>query len=284
MMSSDPFVLLGLDRATATDADVRRAYAERLKVTRPEDDRAGFMALRAAFEQARERVRQREQYGDDDPYEEEDAAADLSGDDEVTPAFDVLEIEPDAADVEAEDYSDPINRTMRALVDALTGAPFGPSVVRVMAIVEADEVAGIEDYQALQWQVRQLLCDRTGYYLEPQEMRTPDWLTLDVFDALDGYFGWTRQPALQPWVRGLNDWLVRVRNRIELKSLPLEERERLERERKRSQPAAERKAWAGQEQDPWETPTQGGRNPGIFWMIFAVIILLSQVVRALTAG
>jgi len=69
-MSSDPFELLGLNPRTATDADVRRAYAERLKVTRPEDDRAGFVALRQAFEQARERVRWR---GDD--FEDEDEAA-----------------------------------------------------------------------------------------------------------------------------------------------------------------------------------------------------------------
>jgi len=73
-MSSDPFKLLGLDRKTATDADVRRAYAERLKITRPEDDRDGFMALRTAFEQARNQVRWRDQYGDDDDDEEEDYA------------------------------------------------------------------------------------------------------------------------------------------------------------------------------------------------------------------
>jgi hypothetical protein len=50
---TDPFRALGLTRKTATEANVKAAYARLLKVTRPEDDRAAFMALRQAFESAR---------------------------------------------------------------------------------------------------------------------------------------------------------------------------------------------------------------------------------------
>lgn len=50
---TDPFKLLGLKRATATEAEVKAAYAALLKTTRPEDDRAAFMALRDAFTNAR---------------------------------------------------------------------------------------------------------------------------------------------------------------------------------------------------------------------------------------
>ncbi|WP_299729539.1 hypothetical protein [uncultured Tateyamaria sp.] len=50
---TDPFKLLGLNRATATEAEVKTAYAALLKTTRPEDDRAAFMALREAFTNAR---------------------------------------------------------------------------------------------------------------------------------------------------------------------------------------------------------------------------------------
>ena len=52
MSSGDPFAVLGLSR----DADaraVKRAYAARLKATRPDEDPEGFVALRAAFERAR---------------------------------------------------------------------------------------------------------------------------------------------------------------------------------------------------------------------------------------
>lgn len=50
---TDPFIVLGLERAKATELDVKNAYAALLKVTRPEDDRAAFMALREAFTAAR---------------------------------------------------------------------------------------------------------------------------------------------------------------------------------------------------------------------------------------
>ncbi|MEQ9507023.1 MAG: hypothetical protein RLO80_12230 [Hyphomonas sp.] len=275
-MSSDPFDLLGLDRATASDADVRRAYAERLKRTRPEDDRAGFMALREAFERARRAVRWRDEYGGDDPYkdydeDEEDGEAEPEAERAVE-----IDVRSEPED-EPEDFEEPVGRAMMALIDALTGAPFGPSTARVMAIVEADDVAGIEDYQTLQWQVRQLLCDRTGYHLQPQELRVPDWLRLDVFDALDGYFGWTRQPVTEAWVRSLNDWLVRVRKVIVLQSLPLKERERLDREAQRSLRAGDLLGPQGEAAD-----SQG--KGGTFWLVLAVVILVSQVVRALTAG
>ncbi|MFN7179791.1 hypothetical protein [Hyphomonas sp.] len=242
-MSSDPFRLLGLDRKSATEADVRRAYAERLKLTRPEDDRAGFMALRAAFEQARSEARWREQYGDapDEEAWEEDAEEEvLSASYAVQENFLVEEPAPELVTApdhvdppeedseEEEDYDIAVNRAMAALVDVLTGGPFGVPVKRVMAIVEADEVSGIEDYQTLQWRVRDFLCDRTGFNLDPPELRRPDWLTLDLFDTLDGYFGWTRQPVTQVWVRKMNDWLVRVRRQIAVESLPMEERKKAE--------------------------------------------------------
>ena len=51
-MSSYPWSVLGLE-PTADERVIRRAYAARLKATNPEDDPAGFMALREAFEEAR---------------------------------------------------------------------------------------------------------------------------------------------------------------------------------------------------------------------------------------
>lgn len=57
MSSTDRFRALGLSRASATEADVKAAYAWLLKVTRPEDDGAAFMALRQVFDTARAAVR-----------------------------------------------------------------------------------------------------------------------------------------------------------------------------------------------------------------------------------
>ncbi|MAK61399.1 MAG: hypothetical protein CMK09_10500 [Ponticaulis sp.] len=79
MSSSDPFQYFELDRKTATQSDVKRAYAKRLKTTRPEDDPAAFMTLRSKLDSALQQVKWREQnealtpdYEDEDFETEED--------------------------------------------------------------------------------------------------------------------------------------------------------------------------------------------------------------------
>ena len=140
-----------------------------------------------------------------------------------------------------------------------------------MAVLDHSDVSGIEEYQAMQWRVRQLLCDRTGYFAEPKDMRRPGWLTLDVFDALDTYYGWTRQPTTHGYVRGMNDWLVRLRREISLDG----------------QPPGARRAAALQDVkaelfDDDTTPQERGRSGGgggNVWLWIGAGILISQVVR-----
>ncbi len=266
-MSSDPFVLLGLDRATATHADVRQAYAQRLKVTRPEEDRAGFMALRSAFERARNEVRWREEYGEDGDTDEDenDGAASAASAFPVgavaigdVPLAEILERAPEALPetklahdeirpYEEDEPSDtegmpddetggshdddaftpeeitawqPINAALDRLTDVLTATGAPPPVKAVLAIIDGDEISSIDQYQSMQQQVRLLICNRTNFFDSDAGMRLPDWLSLDVYDALDTYYGWSRETTTSSYVKGMNDWLVRVRRAIELDAAP----------------------------------------------------------------
>lgn len=67
---------LELDPKTATERDVKRAYAKKLKTTRPDKDPEGFQKLRQSYEWALSELRWREAGYDDDPdWEESDDAA-----------------------------------------------------------------------------------------------------------------------------------------------------------------------------------------------------------------
>lgn len=312
-MYSDPFALLGLDPNTATDADVRKAYAARLKVTRPEDDREGFMALRAAFEDARSEVRARELYGPDIDDEDQDEEQEREQE-EVTvtemPASDapaVIEapdIPPEAPylsepevetgansadeetfdDEDDDDYFTEADRHLDAAMAALQAAlqdPWGAkSGERALAIVEAPEVSGIDEYQALQWRVRDWLCNETGYFADPQNLAAPAWLSLAELEALDTYFGWTAQPSRQAWIRDKNDWMLRLKEQVAWNALPEKVRKQREKEKQRGngQTGAPQPGQQGYLQDKTAQNKKGG---GMFWFWVGFGILAINILRAL---
>ena len=283
-MSSDPFALLGLDRKTATEADIRKAYAERLKVTRPEDDRLAFMALREAFERARQEARWREQYAaEEDEYEDEVVSAPaavsqpIASDEDPqssTPELVVFAEFPgadeDQDEVEEDDYvptdfDKRIDAAMQKLQQVLT-SPWGPPGRAELAAVFAQpELEGIDEYRALQWTVRNFLCHATGYYSETQEVVLPPWLTLQVFDDLDAQFGWVRQPSSHPAERHLNAWLRQVREKISWHATPYEDRVKMEREKLLNRPAPPKI------KDKFLSSTA--------WLFIAVLILFQVVMR-----
>ena len=56
MSLTDAFKILGIKEKGATTASVKKAYSVKLKITRPDDDPEGFMALREAYNIAKNRV------------------------------------------------------------------------------------------------------------------------------------------------------------------------------------------------------------------------------------
>ncbi|MBY9067255.1 hypothetical protein K1X12_10115 [Hyphomonas sp. WL0036] len=318
-MYSDPFAVLGLDPNTATDADVRKAYAARLKVTRPEDDREGFIALRAAFEDARSEVRARERYGnhfDEDDEEDEDGAvqteaaltegfaADVpAGRDDPGNAFEATAFAPPQVDTSAgsadseafddqdshdDDYLTETDRNLNAAMAALQAAlqdPWGAkSGERVLAIVEAPEVSGIDEYQALQWRVRDWLCEETGYFADPRKLTTPAWLSLAELEALDAYFGWTAQPSRQVWIRERNDWIGELKERLRWESLPFEVRKQRELDKLlgKGPPPDRTPVHISKGHSRWDKePKREKKRSGMFWFWVGFGILAFNILRAL---
>ncbi|MGH6949653.1 MAG: TonB family protein [Vitreimonas sp.] len=77
-MTADIWRHLGIPQ-TDSEPDIRRAYAERLKTTHPEDDPEGFKRLRSAYERALQQIRWRARYAAAD----DEAEAQDWDDDEV---------------------------------------------------------------------------------------------------------------------------------------------------------------------------------------------------------
>lgn len=243
--SPNPFHYFGLDSKTATERDVKKVYAEKLKTIRPEDDREGFMTLRSCFESARQEIRWREE---DAAYEAAEMAEsppqetgpeaeafsqtqaerapeppkeqfnpvihdqwhDLSApahDDPVPP----VELAPPPPD-----QPDPVEMALAAIA-ALTNSPFaGSSFSPWQAILDRDELQTIDNYQIFSDRLRTFICEETGLYDEVEDgtsgplMRFPPWLTVTVLKGLGNTFGWHKQHSRTYWTRSENDWIAKL--------------------------------------------------------------------------
>lgn len=83
MIQSQVMRVLGLAEG-ASEADIRKAYAQRLKITHPEDNPEGFKELRQAYESALQYLRFRQQYPDAYKDESETEAEAAGSDPQIT--------------------------------------------------------------------------------------------------------------------------------------------------------------------------------------------------------
>lgn len=116
-MSADIWRHLGIAE-TNDEAEVRRAYAQRLKLTNPEDDPEGFKRLRSAYERALENIRWRARYAAAEDDEEATSFDAFDAVAEAPSSFDVAERSTD--ELEHDELAEN-HRALRAKLQGVIG-------------------------------------------------------------------------------------------------------------------------------------------------------------------
>ena len=246
MSSEDAFSVLGIPRQGATLKDVKRAYAVKLKITRPDDDPAGFMALRDALEDASSQIRWAELDGitlgatpdeDYDPDDAEDseisadtagpAGAPLADNDGTDPFAAPARVEygaewsdADEEQDEAEDAGDdaePLSpeyasaeHALIAIDVLLEDEPAAAAWENWTRILDAEELSSIDAFQIISYRLRDLICQRTDYDPESTNAIIKNGLTPEIMLKLDERFGWSRQSVAHWFERHQNIWIRRL--------------------------------------------------------------------------
>ncbi|MEO1015836.1 MAG: hypothetical protein AAFX08_11680 [Pseudomonadota bacterium] len=200
MSYNDPWAVLGLMRDGATEGDVKAAYAEKLKVTRPDDDPAGFMALRAAFENARAQLR----WAAEDA--EYDGVEDYNDDEAVYSA------NARDSDIEPAQQTDPPTalRLVSEVLEGLKSPWVGSSKLGINALLDRTEADSVDVFQSFSDEMLYTVYQATT--TDDGSVGIPDWLNLTVLQSLDDHFGWSRQSTAHNWsMRNMITHLEKVR-------------------------------------------------------------------------
>lgn len=248
MSSDDPFAYLGVSRNGATERDIKRAYAVKLKSTRPDEDPAGFMALRNAMERAIEQLHWASQYDDcdEDDDDEEQETGELIAEDVNGPEADLsdppstpaprVEYGAEWGDPEPQpeeiDYIEPLARpepppqlnqdvtaVERAMeqVRQLFDQPFQRNAWSSwLNIIDADDVLSIEAFQMLSYHLRAEICQRSDFSPGRVDAQLPSELDPSIFLKLDERFGWSSQAVTNWYERQQNTWICRLVEQAEV--------------------------------------------------------------------
>ena len=201
MPSTDPFAALGLVRGEATERDVKKAYAAKLKSVRPDDDPEGFMALRQHFEHALSQAKWAAQQPEPDPPQQsEQPAVEYKYDEQLGLQFDTS---PAGLLIE---------KTARWIMEEQAEAPehFLDSLTAEAAFQNSENASAVSHW------LRERICEDAGLYdggdewedLEfprPGDLKRPDWFQDDAVLALIRHFPWHEQRPEDEWqARELN--------------------------------------------------------------------------------
>jgi hypothetical protein len=208
VIQSQSLRVLGL-AAGASEADIRRAYAQRLKTTHPEDDPEGFKELRAAYETALEEARYRAHRTAVESVDEEEAGEEDEEEDEsvdAEPAASAPEVEA-AAEPEAESVASPVREedlhaeACNRFVAALQGGGNADDINAALdAVLTSSALDNIHTYNRTEiWLARVLTSAGPASY--------------PVLDRIISYFRWDQQTDHRNWAAGA---VLDLRRRIPL--------------------------------------------------------------------
>jgi len=277
MSSRDPFAFFGLDRATANEASLKRAYAVKLKMHRPDEDPAGFIQLREAFEIVRNTLRwDAEHIAQNDEVEAYEFAPNHT------------EVEPVAA------FSGPTNQDNTAAVydqavELIFEASPSFNIEALKSLLNDPSVEDIDSFARLSAAMRHFICGQTGMFAEGQDMPTyPDWLSVDKVKLLDGHFGWTRQQSYDYRDQHQNNWVSRVLRQLMLRSQQNEPEQVYARRRRRrgysgyTPPAADMRP-VQTTRVPQKSPPDESEHRWIGYLSrgFLIVMVVSWFIRAL---
>ncbi len=202
MSSNDPFVILDLEKDTATVAAVKKAYSKKLKVTRPDDDPEGFMILREAFTQAKNQAQWLEQNPpntaidskDKTPHEEKPEIKywhDKKLDYHFNSSPSGKLIEKTIRWIQEQSCKSP-----REFFDSLSSEPGyqNPDDRKIYENFLTKHIyyeAGGEDYHDF--------CDDEGVDLDAIQYERPEWLSNQTLISIHKHFDLASKPAEYEW-------------------------------------------------------------------------------------
>lgn len=233
MSSSDVFAFFGLNQDTAIAADVKRAYAKRLKETRPDDDPEGFMRLRENMESALQHIKWRDerraQYAEDteddefddpDPFglpddtqltEDQQTDAPANTEDDLTP------VEPVTRHAQAfkpvSNHENDLSLVAATLDDirSLMDTPeHSQNWDAWLGILDRETLEGIDTFQLLSYRLRNLVCQETAPKRGEKQARLTDRIAPQILLNLDERFGWSHQTGRDYVTRHENLWISQL--------------------------------------------------------------------------
>ncbi|WP_350333450.1 hypothetical protein [Coralliovum pocilloporae] len=216
MSSADPFSVLEIERKGATLSDVKKAYARRLKIVRPDDDPAGFIALREAYDQARNIVRYAESVVDDEPSEasSEQAGRENDSEDDGSEEISYWYDEDLQLQLNSSSVGQLLEQFCRWALDEDKS-----SAEDFMAKLSAEPAfRNPKDFRALSTQLQYWVSEQADFdcydyydhFTNPPEITRPEWLSDDLIIAIEARFNWLQEQPSNPYEASVLNCIIEL--------------------------------------------------------------------------